>query len=60
MYNLSIAKFDKNSIVFSQFSKKLHKEETLDGAKKIRYAIHKLEVKYFEVIFDPTWRNKLE
>lgn len=52
MYNLSIAKFDKNSIVFLQFSKKMHKEERLDEMKKIRYAIHKLEVKCCEVVFD--------
>ena len=44
MYNLSIAKFDKNTIVFSQFSKKMHKEERLDSIRKIRYAIVKLEV----------------
>ena len=60
MYILSIAKFDKNSIVFSQFGKKMHKEERLDSNKKIRYAIVKLEVKCFEVIFDQTWRNRLE
>ena len=57
MYNLSIAKFDKKSIVFYILVKKMHNEEGLDSIKKIRYAIVKLEVKCFEVIFDPAWRN---
>ena len=33
----------------------MHNEEGLDSIKKIRYAIVKLEVKCFEVIFDPAW-----
>ena len=57
MYNLSIAKFDKKSIVFYILKIKMHNEEGLDSIKKIRYAIVKLEVKCFEVIFDPAWRN---
>ena len=42
---------------FLYFSEKMHNEEGLDSIKKIRYAIVKLEVKCFEVIFDPAWRN---